>query len=343
MLKKSILVTSLVLSLVACEKENTKVTVTGKDGKIIELSQEKIAELIKKPNAIIDSSGFFKAKFLLEKGAKFPFVSLQKDTKTMITPDGKKQSMSEETKDEMLFEVTDVQKEVYSLNVNLISKKLSSFGNGQKIVVDTKALAPKEQNLKMLYLVNKSMMNSTLNVQMNPIGKILSVKGFEPIYGKIETALKTSVKDASALKNIMQGVKASFNSEVMTKQLEKSINVLPKKGVKLGGIWTETENLDQAGKIKNTTNYTLKNVNEAEVEIEISGGIPQNTDKQSKDNFTRTFSIKSTQNGKILIDRKTGWVTGSVLNINSNQKESISDGKKTESMTSNTVSSMKIN
>ena len=78
-------------------------------------------------------------------------------------------------------------------------------------------------------------------------------------------------------------------------------------------------------------------------EIAVSGTIPSKSDKQSKNGMTHSMSMSGSQSGKIIIDENTGWVLNQNLSVKTNQKESLSDGKQTQSMSKNSTTSIVIN
>ena len=82
------------------------------------------------------------------------------------------------------------------------------------------------------------------------------------------------IKDAAQLKNFMEGFKLSFNERFIKEQFGKNLNILPAKGVKLGGTWTQSDNVTPDGSVKINTTYTLAKVEDGIAEITIKGGIP---------------------------------------------------------------------
>ena len=126
-------------------------------------------------------------------------------------------------------------------------------------------------------------------------------------------------------------------------EFSKGINILPKKGVKIGESWTETDNITPDGKVKSSVTYTLVKVENGIAEISIKGGIPLKSEKQTQQGVTATISIQGTQQGNITVDQNTGWIKKSTLNIKTTNKQSMTDGKQTESITQTSDSTITIN
>ncbi len=345
-MKKITATAFLFAALVSCKKEtvkteNTAASTNGQNPTTATVKDSVQAEEIKP--ALADSAGVYRLRFKLEKGKTYPFVTYQKDSKTLTDPSGKSVSGTDESVDEMSFTVTDVKDGVYTLDVKLISKKNSTTSEGKTITIDTRGKEPTDDNLKLFWNVNKALMGNTLQMKMDRSGKILSVSGFDPIYKKIGSTLAPIIKDAKERDAIAQGFKQSFNEKVLKDQLRKSLTVIPAKGVKLGESWTETSNISPDGKVKNSTTFTLSKVGDDIAEVTVKGGVPRTGDKKSQNGVTHSISIEGSQSGVLKVDVNSGWIRSSELKMNTTQKETLSDGKQSQTMTQKSNSVIKIN
>lgn len=344
-MKKIFALAIITLAVVSCKKETATITkVDPKTGKTItvEVPADSVKE-VKADAAIKDSAGIFKQTFKLEKGKTYPLTTYQRDTKTMTDPDGKSMSGTSESTDEMSFTVNDIKGNVYDMTINLIAKRNSQSAQGKTIVVDTNQPIPKDDNLKMIWNVNKALTGNKLNMKMDTSGKVISITGFDAVYTKISDALKNIVKDANQRASIVASLKETFNEKVLKDQFEKNLSILPKKGVKIGDKWNTSESADEAGKVKVTSNYTLKSVGNGIAEISITGGIPKKTEKQSQNGINHSMSSELEQNGTIKFDQNTGWIHNQNISVKTTQVETISDGKESKSMKSVSNSSVMVN
>lgn len=343
-MKKIIGITLFAAALVACKKENTKTVtkVNPETGKTETVTVEVPAEEEIKM-AIVDSAGIFKQKFYLEKGSTYPLTSYQRDVQNVSTPDGKSVSGTSESTDEMSITVNDFKDDIYDLSINLISKRNSTSANGKTMISDTKQAEPKEDQLKGIYAINKAITGNKLSMKMDVNGKIISVTGFDPIYTKITSSLMNMVKDAKQRNEIVGNFKKGFNEATIKEQFEKNLKIIPSKGVKIGEKWSATEDVLPGGAVKLTSSYSLAKVEDGKAEITITGTIPTKSDKQAKDGITHSMSLGGSQTGKIIFDSKTGWLLHENISIKTNQKETVSDGNKTQSMSQNSTSSIIIN
>ncbi|MBP7173637.1 MAG: hypothetical protein KBA33_06150 [Cloacibacterium sp.] len=346
MIKNIFAIGLIALSVVACKKETKTVTRVNPETGKTETVEVEVAKEEEKPAvipAIKDSLGVYTLQFKLEKGKTYPLVTYQKDVQTLTDPSGKSVSGTQEMTDEMSFTVDNFDKGIYDISINLLGKKNVSNAQGKSITVDTKAAQPKEEQLKMMWNINKALVGNKLAMKMDQTGKVLSVTGFEPVYTKVNTVLTSAIKDAKQRKGFMDSFKAGFNEAMLKEQLAKNLNVIPEKGVKIGDTWTQTENVSPDGAVKLTTTYQLMKVENGIAEISIKGGIPLKSNKQTQQGMTHTASMEGSQNGTISLDTNTGWMQNSNLNVKTTQKESLSDGKKTQTITKVSNSSLVIN
>lgn len=347
---KNILAIALIsLAVVSCKKETKTVTkVDPKTGKTITV-EVPVVDSAKSSNvnsenlAIKDSAGIFKHTFQLEKSKTYPFVTYQKDVQEVTDPTGKKASGTTEATDEMSFTVNDIKNNIYDISINLISKRNSQSANGETSLIDTKQAAPKEEQLKTMWTINKALVGNKLDMKMDKNGKVLSITGFDPIYKKVNSVSASIIKDPKARQGFFANFKQNFDEKILKDQFTKNLSIFPAKGIKIGESWSVSENASPDGKVKLTTNYTLKDVKNGVAEISVKGGIPTKSDKKTQNGVTHTMSSELSQNGTINFDQNSGWVKNQNIGVKSTQKEGISDGKKSQFMTSTSTSSVIIN
>lgn len=350
-MKKFTAVALLSITLISCKKETKTVSkIDPATGKTITVevpvtdstkTAEEVAAVA--TPAIKDSLGVYTQSLKLEKGKTYPLTTYQKDVQTMTAPDGKTQSGTSETTDEMTFTVNNFENGIYDVSVNLLGKRNSQNANGKAISIDTKLAEPKEDQLKMMWKVNKALVGNQLNLKMDQTGKVLSITGFEPIYKKVSNSVSSVIKDAKQKAAFEKSFKQSFNEKVLKDQFTKNLVLIPAKGVKIGDKWTQTESATPDGKVKLSTNYTLKSVGDGVAVIGVAGGIPAKTDKKTSEGITRSMSSELSQNGTITLDQNTGWIKNQNIAVKTTQSETLSDGKQKQTMKSVSNSSVIVN
>lgn len=348
-MKKLTAAALLSIALISCKKETQTITkIDPATGKTITVEvpikdSAKSEEQQSQNLAIKDSSGVYKQTFKLEKGATYPLTTYQKDVQTMTAPDGKTQSGTSESTDEMTFTVNDFTNGIYNVSINLLGKRNAQSANGKSIVVDTKTAQPKEEQLKMMWTVNKALVGNKLTLKMDETGKVISITGFEPIYTKVGNSVGAVIKEPKQKELFLKSFKASFNEKVLKDQFSKNLNLIPAKGAKVGEQWSNSENATPDGKIKITTNYKIKSVENGLVTIAVTGGIPHKSDKKTQEGITRSMTSDLSQNGTIILDQKTGWVKNQNIAVKTSQSETLSDGKQSQTMKSVSNSNVIVN
>lgn len=349
-MKKIAVLTLISLSFIACKKEHKTITkidpTTGDTIKIEVASEEdsiKMVKEMKEKAAIKDSAGVYKQSFKLEKGKTYPFTTYQKQKVTMTAPNGEKETMTSETTDAVSFTVDNINNGIYDMTINFLSKKTAQTAQGKTVTIDTQKAAPKEEELKNKWTLDKAMINNKLNMKMDENGKIISITGFDPVYDKFSKTINALTKEAELRKGLLAQAKAGFNEEMLKDQFSKNIMILPKKGAKIGEKWSISEPASADGKVKITTNYTLEKVENGVAEISVTGGIPKQSDKATQKGITHTMSSEFSQNGNLKFDISTGWIINQDIDVKTVQKETFSDGKESETMTSETHSKVVVN
>jgi Family of unknown function (DUF6263) len=355
-MKNTLLTGLLLASLVACNKEqntasgqkndpkNEKTSVSA-DGKTSETSSENApaAALPAEKLAFVEQNGLFSQGLKLVVGQTYPFVTKSKVDNSGTGPDGKAMSATETGLDKMNFTVDAYQNGIYSISLVMTEKSNSNSAMGKSISVDSNKPEPAEPALKATWRVNKAMIGQVLKLQLTDKAEVKSITGFEALYKNIEKNLTSLSKDKKELQMALQGIKAGFNEKMIAAQLKKSIAMLPAKGVKVGQTWTESTNLSPDGKIKNTTTYKFLGLQNNAYVVEISGGLPEKTEKQSKDKMTVSMTVGIKQKGLVKFDAQTGWPTQSTLEVSNHQNQTMSDGQKTQSMHMKSVTTTQIN
>lgn len=344
-MKKITAIALLSIALVSCKKETAKITkVDEKTGKVItvEVPKDSVKEIKANP-AIKDTLGVFRQSFKLEKGKTYPFKTVQRENMKMTAPNGQSQSGTKESVDDVTFTVDNFANKVYDITINFVKKVESQTVEGKTISIDTSKPEPAEQQLKGQWKMQKALTGNSLKMQMDENGKILSIKGFEPIYAKVSKTVASLTKEKKAIEGMTANVKAGFNEESLKEQFSKNFMLLPEKGAKIGEKWTKSENMSADGKVKLNTTYTLQSVGNGEAIISVNGGIPYKSEKQNQGNMTHSMSSELAQNGKIIFDQNTGWIKTQNISVKTTQKETLSDGKQTQSMTSVNNTSLMIN
>ncbi|NHN20606.1 DUF6263 family protein, partial [Bacillus amyloliquefaciens] len=80
------------------------------------------------------------------------------------------------------------------------------------------------------------------------------------------------------------------------------------------------ENTSPDGKVKLSSTYTLKSVDENTAVVAVSGGIPAQNEKNTQNGITQSLNASLKQNGTLTFDTKTGWFKNQNMTVNTSQK-----------------------
>lgn len=346
-MKKYTIVLFALLSVTACKKENTTSTTTSTSDSLAPNASTSDSTAVVGAEsagpAIAEKEGVYTQNFKLAIGETYPLTTYQRNLQSVVGPDGKTQRGSSNSTDEMSFTVNDLKDGVYDITINLVGKTNSQTAAGKTVTVDTKGKEPEDPQLKMMWHMNRALTGNKLQMKMDTKGEVLSITGFDPIYKKITTAATSQIKEAEQKEGFLKSFKDSFNENSIKEQFTKNLMVLPKAGAKIGQKWSETENAAPDGSVKLTTNYTLEKVENGIVTIKVTGGIPKKSDKKTNEGVTHTISSELNQSGSVKLDQATGWIKNQNVSVKTTQSQTLSDGKQSETMKSESTSTVIVN
>lgn len=336
------------LSLIACKKENESTTEKSKSDSTAVASSAADSLGLNSSGAastpaISEKDGVYTQRFHLVKGQTYPLTTFQRGIQKMTAPDGKSQTATSQSTDVMNFRVDDYKDGVYDITILLEGKNSSQTAAGKTISVDTKGKEPSDPQLKMMWHMNRALVGNSLKMKMKDTGEVVSITGFDPIYTKISTTAAAQIQDAEQRKGFLQSFKESFSEATIREQFSKNLMILPATGAKVGSKWSETENATPDGSVKLTTNYVLDKVENGVATIKVSGGIPQKSDQRTNEGVTHKLSSSLTQNGTITLDQATGWIKNQNVSLKSTQSETLSDGKQSETLKSESTTTLIVN
>lgn len=137
-------------------------------------------------------------------------------------------------------------------------------------------------------------------VIVQPDGTVDSVTGMEAI---VDDIIK-SVGDTEV--QMFQNFKGQFNDEMLKNQFQQSFRVLPNRKVKKGDKWTIKQSDNSTlFKMNMLNTYTLKEIKEHTVVIDLTSTIQANEDENSAMGKT---NMKGKQTGTMIVDRHNGLV-----------------------------------
>lgn len=307
------------------------------------INEEGIAEISDKDSLsdvstafAVDKDGKYKYKLVLEKGKTYP---LNTKTSSTITQKFRDKSATETSTmiENVDFKVLQSQNGYYKMEATFVSSKMIVSGGGQSVTID--ATKPKPTNPMQLsgWMVQKARKGKKITFQMDENGTVSNVKGFDKILKDMRSLLQTEVK-GEELEQIYQAVSQQLNGEVFKMQVEQGMVKFPKEGAKIGKTWS-----DKNSSGNGSTTFTLTKVENGKAYIKIGSNIPKQSDSKTEQGITGTFSASRTLNGTVILDVNSGWIDNGKLTDSTQQSESYTDGKQTQSTSITSKSITEIN
>ena len=290
------------LGFTACKKENNPKEPESKNTTTSESETTKYA--IKK-----EQDGKYSFQLNLEKGKIYP-INSNVTNQQSYTMQGQKNEGTTNQQTNMNIEVKEITPKSYKTQVTITSAYLKQTQQGQETVIDTKAAAPKDKQLAMMWKMQKAMTNAPFNLEISTLGKVIKISGLELLYKKVEEQFKKELKPQE-LQMMMAQVKQSMNEEMMKSQFEKGINKFPDHSIAIGEVWVE-ENNNDAEKLKQKTTYKLKEVNSNVAIVSLQGVANQkNEQSDKKAGIKQSVIVNANTKGNIVYDIQSGWIKSS--------------------------------
>jgi len=142
----------------------------------------------------------------------------------------------------------------------------------------------------------RALKGQTVEVVLNPDGKVVKVEGSEEILQKL-----------GADEMQKQAMKGVLGEDVMNSLMEQSFGFYPDKPVKAGDSWTSTVTLKSPYIISATSTYTLAKVEGKKAFIDIVGGLhTDSTSKLTVNGIEMDLDLTGDVSGNTEVDIETG-------------------------------------
>ena len=355
-MRKSWLILTVFVVILACKKEAEKIVGTNENGEKLVINEAgdtivwsetdslKIQENpVEEPLTALtkneDESYTF--RYNLKKGETYPFLLKTKQEQSMQS-NGQSLNLTSERTVEFDYFVEDVSKNIFKLKAtfNGFSEKFKG-PNGQTMSYDTKAAKPADKDVAQSWTIYKSIIGQSFMMEVDNKGKVISVNGLNSVISNALSKLKSEFnsEEQNMIKDLLN---ASLNNEAIKSQFEESLNIFPEKNMKIGEQWSDSQNLSE-GPVKGTNKVTrtFKSLENGKAKITVDGTQNVNSN-ETKQGITMNMNAKSTINGYVDLDMETGWIRKESIT----KKESINTTyqkgteKESESGTSTTVTTV---
>ncbi|MBF0597397.1 DUF6263 family protein [Faecalibacter rhinopitheci] len=358
-MKKIFLASAILLTVVACKKDNKTDVVVGKN----EAGQELVVsesgdtiikteiqnDTVAKPLEVHSVSAIQKGeddkydfRYNLEKGKTYPLTLTIKGTHS--ASDGKQDvKMSNESKKSIEYTVKDIKDGVYTLEVKSkhYSEKMTD-PTGKSISYDTNSSKPADKDVAVSWNIYKAMVGKPYTMKIDQKGKVIAVDGLDNIRKQIENSVKNQLS-AEEQKFISEILKNSLNKEAISAQFEETMNIYPNKKLKLNESWSDKQNINQ-GPMKGSTDLTrtLANVDTKNTKITVKG-TQKLSGSESQEGMKMSANANADVNGTILIDTQSGWINNVSLTKKETMKRTMEMNGQKQTMTESVTTSTSVN
>lgn len=170
----------------------------------------------------------------------------------------------------------------------------------------------------------KAMVNIPLRVEMTKKGKIASIKGYDKITESMMNSFSSKI-DEDTKNEIFNQFKNKFDEEALKKSFEQISTYFPENPVAVGEKWNVLSSIDGEIPMSIDLKITLKNVTGNVATIEGVGNIKSGGGSVKNELLggDQNIDLTGTQKGWIKIDMNTGWVIDSEIVQNMNVESEI--------------------
>jgi len=230
-------------------------------------------------------------KFNLSKGGSYSYI---------INVDSKTQAQGQVVNSLVRFEYNmDVTDEVNGIKTikatyKRIAMKMEMPNGKMEIDTDMPSDSASEANpMSMMSAMFSAMKDKSFEMKVDSTGSIIEVNGVKDLMTSMVSDMHLPGEREQMIKQMFSN---QFNDESIKQTFSQSFNIYPGKQVKVGDKWDKkvTMNLGPVNMEMNT-NYTVKEINDKTVKLELASDIHMN-------------ESKGTQTGTFDVDAKTGMV-----------------------------------
>ncbi len=330
--------------LIVTEKGDTIVKSATANDSVTASTTDSIATTAAvKPTAIQkNAEDKYDFRYNLQVGKSYP-ITLKVKGSQSATDGTQSMKMASESSKTIEYTVKDFTNGVYTLEVKSkqYSEKMTD-PSGQSISYDTNKAKPKEKDIAFTWSIYKAMIGKVYTLKIDQQGKVVGVEGLDKIRKQIESSVKGQLS-AEEQKFVSEMLKGSLNKEVISAQFDETMNIFPKKALKLKESWTDSDNINQ-GPMKGKSNLTrtLASVDAKNTKITVKG--TQNlSGSEAQEGVKMSVNANANIDGTILIDTESGWINNVNLTKKETLKRSIDANGQKQTMTETVTTTTAIN
>lgn len=211
----------------------------------------------------------------------------------------------------MAHKILAVQDSVYDMDVIYKSLAMNMEMGGKAMSFDSE----NGDTTNIFSKIMKNLIGKSFTIVMSKRGQVLEVKNTEHMFENLFNGFPQMDEQKKA--QLLTKLQQSFGAKTIKGNLQESFVIFPKTAIAVKSTWTNQTNLEAAAiSTRTKTSFTLDNITNDSYEI--SGTAVISADKapaykNTNNFFMRLLNVAGTNTTKIKVNRKTGWVTQSIV------------------------------
>jgi len=253
----------------------------------------------------------FTLQYVFKEGDSFRLISKAEQQISQEIPQMGKVDVKNTTDGAFLFKVKSVTDGVAACEVSYEYMKVVT----ENPMVGTVTMDSKADDGSPMNDMMKGFTEGTFTLNLHPNGTVSDIEGIEEVFENAVGALSgMNPQQSAAIKSQVSG---QFGPEALSANIEGALVHYTDEKVDKGSSWTSS--IDIAGGIYGTTtsNWTINDVSGDDVQIGVAGAFKSDFEREMEVNGLKgaKFKISGTQIGTFSVNKSTGWIKGSEIEV----------------------------
>jgi Na+-transporting methylmalonyl-CoA/oxaloacetate decarboxylase gamma subunit len=254
------------------------------------------------------SAGDESLSFSLKTGKTYT-IQINKQIKSYIKNNNETTDLNESLRTGFSFTPLEITKDgKYRIEAKILNISVNILTNSGTIKYDSES----DKNLPIIALPFANIINKPFYVTVSSEGNVLAVEGMK---NNLKNAFDGFLLNDDQIKNfVAESLSDQYSDETLQETFERMFAFYPGKPVQPGEKWEKTVSFTNKQQFLMKSTYELLEQNNGVAVISVNSNL-RTADKT--ENSNKKFAnqvLTGTQNGKLMIDQISGWVTKAFFN-----------------------------
>ncbi|MBL3658064.1 DUF6263 family protein [Fulvivirga sediminis] len=202
----------------------------------------------------------------------------------------------------MSFLVTDIQNNVFSMDV-----KYESMTMEMKMPqMDMTYSSENGEDADMMSQVLASMKGKAFNIKMDKTGHIKEVSNMDNVFSAVDGFDQIPAEQKDQIKDQL---KKSFGEESLTNSMESLFAIFPTKKVAPGDTWNVTSEVETMMELSLNGTYKYEKATGEDYIISGNTKIKSGSEPTNVNGMQMTYDMSGTMLSDIKVNKKSGWIS----------------------------------